>query len=417
MSELKPVFDDEIDLREIVRTLWKTRRVILSVTLLIAVAAFIVNFWILPKQYQATAYVFIGQPVVEFSKSDTDSGLTISATLPDLTAVVELSTAPGLLESVLKDTAVAAAMGDDEINLSDMSENMIAVSDLGKDQLSLQVTDTDPQRAALIANTWAQKVSETVNTTYGLDAVARALDSQVFQSLQNYQQAQMALEEALSKSQTDALSAQLDSKNSDQASVLGSIIRTQRVLDDLQFFEQGLSDLSGDTPLSLGDGLALTTLRQRSLTVASESFTVQIDSASFAGFTVSKALEASAQMRTGLEAQLTRLQSDQSRLEQEIPQLQRELSNANARMEIFSTKRNQTLGIYNTLLSQQQLVVTVLAQSSKVASLSVPAVPPEKKSSPKVMLNTALAGMLGGILSIFGVLVMGWWKGNDTSVP
>jgi uncharacterized protein involved in exopolysaccharide biosynthesis len=404
------VFDDEIDLREIAHTLWKARWVILGITLIAMIATFIVSFWILPKQYQALAYVFIGQPVVEFSKSDADSGLTISATLPDLKAVVELSTAPGLLESVLKDTAVAAAMGDNEINLSGMIKGMVVASDLGKDQLSLQVTDTDPQRAALIANTWAKKVTETVNTTYGLDTVARALDSQVFQSLQSYQQAQTALEEALSKSQTDALSAQLESKNADQASVLESIIRTRRVLDDLQFFEQGLSGLSGETPLSLGDGLALTTLRQHSLTVASESFTVQIDSASFAGFTVSKALEASAQMRTGLQAQLTRLQSDQSRLEQEIPQLQRDLSNANAQMEQFSTKRDQTLGIYNTLLSRQQLVVTVLAQSSKVASVSMEAVPPDKKSSPKVVLNTGLVGVLGLALSVFGVLSMNWWR-------
>ena len=416
MSEIKPVLDDEIDLREIARTLWKARWIILGVTAFIAGAAFIVNFWILPKQYQAVAYVFIGQPVVEFSISDADSGLTISATLPDLAAVVELATAPGLLESVLKDTAVAAAMDNDEITLSDMIEDMTAASNLGKDQLSLQVTDTDPQRAALVANTWAQKVTEAVNITYGLDTVARTLDSQVFQSLQNYQQAQTALEEALSKNQVNALSAQLESKNTDQINVLESIIRTRRVLDDLQFFEQGLSGLSGETPLSLGDGLALTTLRQRSLTVASESFTVQIDSASFTGFTVSKALETSTQMRAGLEAQLARLQSDQSRLEQEIPQLQSDLSNANARMEIFSTKRNQTLDIYNTLLSRQQLVVTVLAKSSKVANLSMPAVPPEKKSSPKVMLNTALAGMIGGVLSIIGVLVMAWWKDQDTSV-
>ena len=120
MSEIKPLLDDEIDLREIARTLWKARWIILGVTAFIAGAAFIVNFWILPKQYQAVAYVFIGQPVVEFSKSDADSGLTISATLPDLAAVVELATAPGLLESVLKATAVAAAMDNDEITLSDM---------------------------------------------------------------------------------------------------------------------------------------------------------------------------------------------------------------------------------------------------------------------------------------------------------
>jgi len=287
---------------------------------------------------------------------------------------------------------------------------MLTAIDVGKDQLSLQVTDTDPQRAALLANTWAEKVAEVVNAAYGLGAVAQTLDSQVLQSQQDYEQAQAALEEAVSKSQVNALSAQLGSKNSDLGSVLGSIVRTQKVLDDLQFFEQGLSGIPGETPLSLGDGLALTTLRQRSLTVASESFIVQIDSASFAGFTVSKALEAATQMRAGLQSQLTRLQSDQSRLEQEIPQLGRDLENANAQLTQFALKRDQSQGLYTDLLQIQQQVATVLAQSSKVASVSVGAVPPEEKSSPKTVMNTALAGMLGLMLSAFGALGMNWWR-------
>jgi hypothetical protein len=41
-------------------------------------------------------------------------------------------------------------------------------------------------------------------------------------------------------------------------------------------------------------------------------------------------------MRAGLQAQLTRLQSDQSRLEQEIPQLQRDLENATAQLTQFT---------------------------------------------------------------------------------
>jgi len=287
---------------------------------------------------------------------------------------------------------------------------MLTAIDVGKDQLSLQVTDTDPQRAALLANTWAEKVTAVVNATYGMGAMAQVLDSQVLHSQQEYEQAQAALEEAVSKSRVNALSAQLGSKNSDLGSVLGSIVRTQKVLDDLQFFEQGLNGLSGETPLSLGDGLALTTLRQRALTVASESFTVQIDSASFAGFTVSKALEAATQMRAGLQAQLTRLQSDQSRLEQEIPQLGRDLENANAQLTQFTLKRDQSQGLYTDLLQIQQQVATVLAQSSKVASVSVGAVPPEEKSSPKVVMNTALAGAVGLMLSAFGALAMNWWR-------
>ena len=403
-------YDDDFDLRAIFETLWKARRVIIYSTLAAAVVAFVVSFWILPRKYEATAYVFIGRPAVEFSKSQTDSGFKISPTLPDLKAVVKLSSAAALMESVLKDPAVIAAIGDDEISVSDMTNDMVTIVGVGNDQLSLQVTDTDPQRAALLANTLAEKVTEVVNSTYGLGTLPQALDAQVLHSQQDYNQDQAVLEEALSKIPLDALSSQLGSRKADLDSVLGSIIRTSRVLDDLQFFEQGLSGLFGETPLSLGDGLALTTLRQRALTVASESFTVQIDSASFDGLTVSKALEIAAQMRDGLQTQLTRLQSEQNRLELEIPQLQRDLSNASGQLTQFAMKRDQSQVLYSNVLQIQQQVATVLAQSSKVASVSVEAVPPDKKSSPKVVLNTALAGMLGLMLSALGVLATNWMK-------
>jgi uncharacterized protein involved in exopolysaccharide biosynthesis len=414
--------DDEIDLRTIAITLWNARKVIFTATLVAALAAFVVSFWFLPRTYQATAYVFIGQPPVEFSKSSTDSGFKISYLLPDLKAVVALSTAPRLLESVLKDPVVAAAVGDEEISL----DEMLTAIDVGKDQLRLQVTDTDPQRAALLANTWAEKIVDVVNSTYGLSIVAQTLDPQVSHSQQDYEQAQTALEDALSQSVVEALKAHLQRNRADLECVLDSSSQITRVLADLTAFEQSLSGMSSESPISLGDGLALTALRQRSLISQpcqlnglpqpqyqpsnASDFTAQIDSASFGEVTISKALEAATQMRAGLQAQLTRLQSDQSRLEQEIPQLQRDLENAQARLDQLTTKRDQSLELYNDLLKTQQQIATVLTQSSRVASVSVQAVPPDKKSSPKVVVNTAVVGMLGLMLSAFWVLAVNWWR-------
>lgn len=409
-TKASSIYADEIDLRLIFGTLWKSRRLIVIATLAVAILTFSVSYWILPRSYESTAYVFIGAPVVDFVEAADFSGFKISPTLPDIKAVVKLAAAPGLLQSVIKDPSVIAALGDDEITLSDMTESMTVASDLGKDQISLQVTDTDPQRAALLANTWAEKVTETVNATYGLGAIAQALDSQVLQSQQEYLQAQTALEDALSKSQVNALGAQVESKNTELTQALGILIATQRVLDDLEFFEQGLIGMAGETPLSLGDSLALTTLRQRSLTAGTQTFTLQIDSASFDGVTVSKALESITQMRDGLQTQLTRLQSDQSRLEQEIPQLRKDLDKASNQLSQISLKRNRSLDLYGDLQEQQQRVATVLKQSSKVATVSVGAVPPDKKSSPKVVINTVAAGMLGLMLSIFGVLVGDWYR-------
>ena len=410
-----PTYDDEIDLRAIVLTLWRAHNLILVVTLAAAIAAFVISSWILPRQYQATAYVFIGEPALDTSDYQTDSGLTVSPIVPDIEDVVTLSTTSRLLESVHSDPAVVAAVGNEEITLADIATAAYAVDTY--QLLSLQITDNDPQRAALLANTWAEKVTATVNASYGLDAIAQALDSQVLQSQQIYNQAQAALEEVLSQIPVDALDRQISVKQEDLLCKLKVTSQTMRVLDDLQSFEQGLTGVPGKTTLSMGDGLALTTLRQRSLTSQEcqdvPDFTVQIDGASLSGFTVSKARETATQMRAGLKSQLTRLQSDQSRLEQEIPPLQRDLENSEAQLDEFTMKRDQSQGIYFDLLQLQQQNTRMLAQLSKVASVSVEALPPANKSSTNAKRNTLLAGMLGLMLSAFWVLVAEWWKNSN----
>ncbi|HBG73894.1 MAG: hypothetical protein A2X25_03215 [Chloroflexi bacterium GWB2_49_20] len=405
----QPIHEDEIDLRTYFQALWKARKAILIVTFAAALIVFVLSFWVLPSRYQATAYVFVGQPVVEFTQSQTDSGLQILPILPDIKAVVKLFTAPALLESVLKDPAVVAAIGNEEISVTDLID-MVNVSDVGKDQLRLQVTELNPQRAALLANIWAKNGVAVVNDAYGLGAVIQVLKTEELKSQKDFAQAQTALEEAYSTSQVPALSAQLDNRTADLAIVLSNISNVRRVLNDLQFFEQGLTGQPGDTPLSLGDGLALTTLRQRSLTVGNASYTIQIDSASFAGFTVSKGLEATSQMRAGLQDQLTRLLSDQTSLEQEIPQLNRDLSNANAQLNQISTKRDQFLGLFTDLSQQEKQVTAAIGLDVNVARLSVEAVPPDKAESRNLLRNTAVAGMLGLLLSVFGTLAVEWWR-------
>lgn len=413
MTNAPSSYDDEIDLRAVVTTLWAARRVIFLSALGLGLLALLLSL-VLPRKYEAAAYVFIGRPVIEFSKATTDSGLTLTPTIPDIQAVVKLALAPGLLESVLQDEAVRAALGEDDLLVSDLAEQVAAV-DIGKDQISLTVKDRDPQRAALIANTWAHKLIDTVNATYGMDTILQVLNTQLPQARQEYENAQTALEAALAQSQVNTLSAQLDSKKADLDTVIGSQVRAARVLDDLKFFESGLKNQPGEATLTLGDGLALTTLRQRALTVASEIFTVQIDGASFSGFSVARALSAAAEMRSGLEAQLKNLQADQARLEEEIPQLQQKLANANAQMELFYTQRDTTQSIYNNLLGRQQLVSATLAQVSKVAALSVPAAVPDKDIFPQTGLNTAVGVALGGLLAVLAVLIADWWRSGTTA--
>ena len=410
------IVNDEIDLRAIIQILWKARLLIIIATLAVAAITFGISDWFLPHQYQATAYLFVGKPAIGIGQVDT---LTIASTPPDLKTVVRLATSPDILDTVLNDKDVAAAFKGKKYSLSDLTDSVTAV-DFGKDQIILQVTDTDPLRAALVTNVWASKLADSLNATYGLGNIGETLAIQISQIQNNYAQAQTELEDALSKNQSAALTAQLNSKQTDLSNTLTINYRNNSLLADLKTFEDGLSNRSGDTSLSLDEGLTLIILRQRSLnsqsintlqTNATESnnINLQVDNAVLARLTISDALAAVARIRSTLQNQQKQSQNDQTRLEQEIPLIQRDLENAQAKIVQLTSKRDQSQKLYTDLL-QQQSTITALEQDAQVSSVSAKAVPPTIVSSPKVLQNTILAGLFTLILSIAAVLFVNWWR-------
>jgi prefoldin subunit 5 len=283
--------------------------------------------------------------------------LAFSSPIPDLKSLVEMAQSPGVLGKVF-DSQSETGTAQEERVFGEFSGGLVAEA-LGKDQIQLKVTDTDPKRAASIANAWARNLTQLINASFSPVSLAQTLTPQIQKTYESYQQAQAKLEQALKESQVDALQARLKSKQDELASVLASLTRTQRVLNDLATLEKQLSGQSPEATLPLNYGLALLTLQQRALTGTSESFTVQVDSASFANFTVAQALETIAAMRTALQGQLQSLQEQQRRIEQEIPQLQSELTKASAELNEFFIQRDQAASLYKALLSYQQLVQTL----------------------------------------------------------
>ena len=75
---------------------------------------------------------------------------------------------------------------------------MVTAVYVGTDQLSLQVTDTNPS-GRLLANTWAEKVTAAVNATYKLGTLAQALNSLFCNPSKITTLAQSALEELIPK--------------------------------------------------------------------------------------------------------------------------------------------------------------------------------------------------------------------------
>ncbi len=409
MSNMDLSFDDEIDLRNIIKTIWKARKAILIITLTVTVVAFTISKWVLPKQYKATAFVIITEPVFQYNQSQIDPGPEIVQQTPDVADLMNLIVSPAFLKNILNDQAVETSFEGEEISPNSLG-SMLDVNRITNRQLSLRVTDSQAQRAVLLANTWAEKVTELINSIYGLNGMEKTLQTQVLIYQEEYEQTQASLEEALSKSQVSILESELNNNILDMDHVLADISNAKRVLDDLLFFEQGLSDNPGESLLSLGDALALTNLRQQALLAKSGDLSLQIDSISFTEFTVLKALEATSQMRTGLQDQLLRLQSEQERLMEEIPQLKSELENALSEIRQFNLQNDQAYQKYTSLLNRQDQITTELIVNPQIGQILQEAITPDGFEMPKVYLNTFLAGILGLILGVIWALIIDWWN-------
>jgi len=401
-------YEDEIDLRELITTLLQGWKVILALTLIAAFVTFVLSQWVLPKQFQATAYVFIAEPKLHFAET---GEISIRSNLPDMKSVVELAKSPALLKKVM-DSPQVTALGDIERK---SLEGMVEVNSIGEGQLRLQVTDTDPERAALLANIWAEAVTKKINSLYGLDAITQELDTQVSQVEADYIQAQEALEKELAKNQVAILQTQLDHAKEDLSCTLSRSSASERILEDIHILEENLANKTNPT-LSLGDALALITLQQRtsaSQICASETQNpqLQITNASLE-ISLADALNTLAQMRNSLQIQASLLEKEQTRQEAEITTLQRDLENAKYQLEKHEQTRDQLKDLYTALLQQKNQTTTTLLTSGNVATLSSPAMVPAKKSAPKSLLNTAFASIFGFTLGIFFVFARSWWLAN-----
>ena len=410
-EEEQRYYDDEIDLRELVLTLWQGRWVIITLTLVAALTAFTISKWVLPEKYEAMAYVSITEPMLQFAET---SEISISAKLPDIASATELASNQALLEKVTASPEVAYLWDAEK----DALQDMVTAATVGKDQLRLEVSDTSPERAALLANIWAEQVAEQINLLYGVDAIAQTLEFQVSQAKEDYAQTQSALEDELSQNKLDALNAQLGRIKGDLSCVLARGSAATRILEDLQVLEESLQK-TGGTSLSLGDALSLTTLQQRASSSqicasGTQSPQLQIGNETLVGIALSDALETISQLRDALQIQQPLLAGEQARLEAEIPSLRSDFAKAEYQLKQRTRARDQSQELYTALLEQQSRIATILITSGKVATVSAPAIAPDEKSSPKTLMNTALAGILGLMLGVFWVFVAGWWQGSDT---
>ncbi len=402
--------DDEIDLRAIILTLWKGKWWIIGISLLLAVSVYAYSKLFLPKQYEATAMVFMAKPIFSTNLDSTvETNIITEIKSPDMAFVDDL-----LLE-VYQDPAVAPLL-DPEKTLVSLKDSMDATI-IGTQQIRLSVVDGNPERAAALVNTWARLFTQRLNMLSGLNE--ESIDN--FEALannarQDWDEAEQALIDYLPEGQIPVLEIQYQDARESLASNLKNIDGLDILIDDIELFYTQLQSLSASKPLPLQDALSFLALRQRSVgSVGGIEISIPVDNTADLmgeGYTVSQA-------RDDLQVLITALQTQR--------QIHADLADAAAaaiidlgvELEIAQYK-NTTLAVQRNINQQayvalaNQVVESKISfergdQAARIVGLALPP-DPNHPIGPRSAINGAIAGAAGFLFSSAVIFLIDWWR-------
>lgn len=153
---------EEIDLKEIIGVFWEKKVTIILLMAIFMVIGFIYSsFFVVPK-YAASTTLVLAQSSSKEDGTITTNDITLNSKL--------ISTYSGLLESSKVTRQVITNLGIDDSEAS-IKNNVSVSAETGTDIIKITVKNTDPEKAADIANEMAVVFAEEVKRLYGMDNI------------------------------------------------------------------------------------------------------------------------------------------------------------------------------------------------------------------------------------------------------
>lgn len=154
---------EEIDLKELVLAIWEKKTTIILLTAIFMVLGFIYSSFIVVPKYSSSTKLVLAQ-----STSSSDS---TSITTTDITLNSKLiSTYAEILESSKVVRQVISNLGIEDSEES-IRNNVSVTAESGTDIIKITVSNTEPKKAADIANEMAVVFAEEVKRLYGMDNI------------------------------------------------------------------------------------------------------------------------------------------------------------------------------------------------------------------------------------------------------
>lgn len=408
--------EEEIDLRAYVLVLLKYWKWILGTTVAAAIVALLVSF-LLPPTYEATALVAVTKPryVMQFDPRIAPVELISNAVVqPAYKAYPELASSDEILQEVL----VRLNPRPEKLEtLRDIRGIVKAESGTDPSVVHLTVRYRDPKVAAYIANLWAEIFVRRANEIYGTEARSQL---QFFQQQLERARAELtAAEEALvefqARNRESVLQNQLNSYQQMQADYLANQRQITYIIQDIQGLREQLSRQPTDRPATLADQLTALFLQIKAFNAqASAPIQLQVDSAAtLSERSPREQIAFLNDLVRVLEAKSAEIEKRLAELEPQILALRQELQEIRNEEDRLIRARDVARETYMTLARKvEEARIAAEGASTEEVRLASQAAVPEEPASPRKLLNTAVAGMLGLMLAVFGAFVTEWWRGG-----
>ena len=423
METPQTYYDDEIDLREIVRAILAKWRWIAAATIISAAVALGVSL-LLPKKYQASAYVALTKPDVVFRF---DPRITTEVETPAGAGIPELALSDDVIQQTL-DILVVGAVGLEE-EPDEAHPEKVEVALTGT-ILQLLVEDNEPEMASSFANSWAETVVNRLNTIYAPSSRSQELfEDQADEALMQWEAAQQALIDFQLTNPELALSKHLIDQEQELMGYLEAHRSLGLVLQDAKALVSRLREVEDAEKADLRDELATLLLTIRSLS----STTVFPSTNVYSGVEViSSPVEVQIQAQDGpllnlsvdehvgylerlivsIEAQRVELDELVDQQESEIYVYQSQLAEAFEGRSRLEQERDLALEAYQALARKTQELSLTPQDQDVVAKVASRALLPTNPVEPRVKFNTIIGGTLGGMFGLVLVFILAWWRGE-----
>ncbi|MCX6050304.1 MAG: Wzz/FepE/Etk N-terminal domain-containing protein [Chloroflexi bacterium] len=228
--------DEEIDLRKYIDALirwWREIIVITLATILLVIVAVEGLRFLLTPRYEAEASVAIVRTFSDVSldprfKTQTEDTTTTQANSASArrSALLGLASSSSIAQKVIDQ--LGDKLSDNERIAANLAEQVTAEQGAGSrsggesDLINLTAISDSPEKATVIANTWAQIYVQTVNAIYGQvpDDLLTSIESEQSTAQKSYDKSQTDLETFVANNHIDTLNRQ--------------ITETQSIIDNLQ---------------------------------------------------------------------------------------------------------------------------------------------------------------------------------------